>query len=147
MKTTKLISGVVSILVLLVFAVSFAEEQKGYVPKEDEEIYGTWVNTDYSGGTDRFQKYVHHSDGRVEVFSFARGTAPSYEAKRQLTRKWADSEGNVWYEATWERLFWGGYELIRISKDGDTLESIYDLGNYSTEIDPSHVNYYIYHRE
>jgi hypothetical protein len=38
MKTTKLILGVVSILIVLAFTVSFAGEEKAYVPKEDEGI-------------------------------------------------------------------------------------------------------------
>ncbi len=37
------------ILVLILAAPLFLFGDQPYVPKENEEIYGTWVNTEYSG--------------------------------------------------------------------------------------------------
>ena len=47
MKTRNLILSVILIFAVLVLLISCAPGKKAYVAKENEEIYGTWVNTEY----------------------------------------------------------------------------------------------------
>jgi hypothetical protein len=146
MKTTKLISGVVSILVLLAFTLSYAEEEKAYIPKDDEEIYGTGVNTDYSLA--QMQKMIVKP---IEIIRFSSATDESsyqYMLTFTIIDKWTDSEGNIWYRTENKDTF--GlvyYVLYKVSSSGSILEYVWSHYEYPTEIDPNHVEYRIFHRK
>ena len=145
MKTTKLISGVVSILVLLAFTLGYAEEEKAYVPKDDEEIYGTWVNTEYDW-LSRAQKLIMYPDGRVEYFPKESDTSPTFAGTFTIIDKWTDSEESIWYKLHF-RGDWFRYELDKISNSGTTWEYVSNPAYYPVEIDPTHPNYGIHYRK
>jgi hypothetical protein len=152
MKTTKLILGVVSILVVLAFTLSYAEEEKAYVPKDDEEIYGTWVNADYSVGTSGV-RLVIGSDGKFAEYGTETSTRPEWSGTFNLTEKWTDSSGeSIWYKAVFsvdqtQTIY---YFLIRISDSGTVIESEFRSITYPTKIDPNDLrstNYTIRYRQ
>jgi hypothetical protein len=150
MKTTKLISGVVSILVVLAFTLGYAEEKKAYVPKDDEELYGTWVNEDYSGGLFGMRKRSIHPDRTWEVFNFATDTTSGWRGTVTITDKWTDSEGNIWYKTYLERADREGiedYRLCKISSSGSAYEYVTSHVDYPTEMDSGHYTYRIYYRK
>ena len=138
----------VSLILALIFSlllIGCASQQ--YVPKEDEELYGTWVNTDYSGAYFEEQKIVIYAD-KIEKHSLASIDIPPEKGKHTIIDKWTDSEGNILYKRKAEGVYmW--FELDKISRDGTTLEVVYSFvfDKYPTEIDPNHKDYRIYHRQ
>jgi len=130
-----------------------------YVPKPNEELYGTWTNTTEVGkmATRVPQKEIH-SPGEVQTFERLSDKAPSWEATEQIDTKWTDSDGNVWYK-TFGTITLGwmkGYKsqkLIKISKSGTMLEAVetevaeLDSSLYPSRItDSNDVDYYIFYR-
>lgn len=146
MKTTKLVLGVLSVLVVLAFTLSYAEEEKAYVPKDDEELYGTWVNEDYSGGLYGAQKITIHPDGTYETFMKATDTTlESWKDTFTIIDKWTDSEGSIWYKIHCEGASGPAYSLARISSSGSVYEEVSSHGDYPTEMDSGHYTYRIYY--
>jgi beta-lactamase regulating signal transducer with metallopeptidase domain len=152
----------------------------GYVAVEDEEIYSAWVNEEYLEKlicvdvewTLLKQKYVDpnrnmrigcepttiefKSDGTL--ISYDKWNDPkiflSYflrEATYEITDKWTDSGGNIWYKLTriGKHTNTLEYMLIKISESGKTLEYCASNVRYPTEIDPNsyHYTYRIYYRQ
>jgi hypothetical protein len=63
-----------------------------YVPKANEEIYGTWINEGI-----RYQKLVIFAGGVKEYFSAA-DAEPDMVTTEQISAKWKDVDGNIWYK-------------------------------------------------
>ena len=155
MKSGQLIFNGVLILIAAALMISCAT--KPYVAKEDEEIFGTWVNTSYRQGmgasywASYWQKIVHNPDGTIEGYMYAVDIA-HFTGAYAIIAKWTDSQGNILYKLMTR---WGDktsgettlYELHRVSNSGLTLEYITSLDDYATEIDPNHREYHIYHRQ
>ena len=150
MEARKLISGVILPLAVLLLIASCAK--KPYAAKEDEEIYGTWVNTSYGTTKDLFsQKRIYKSDGTLEEYGGMADIA-HLTYKYTIIDKWTDSEGNIWYKLITEYgdKTYGSrpaYELRKISNSALTLEFVFSMDNYPTEIDPNHRYYFIYYRQ
>ncbi|MCK4829951.1 hypothetical protein KA005_80255, partial [bacterium] len=123
MEARKLISGVILPLAVLLLIASCAK--KPYAAKEDEEIYGTWVNTSYGTTKDLFsQKRIYKSDGTLEEYGGMADIA-HLTYKYTIIDKWTDSEGNIWYKLITEYgdKTYGSrpaYELRKISNSGLT---------------------------
>jgi len=149
MKTTKLISGVVSILIVLAFTMSYAEEEKAYVPKDDEKIYGTWANPDYNGLLTKRAKWILRRDGTWASYFNNSDTHPHGYGTFAIAQKWTDSEGNIWMKHTSVCKAHGVpfYTLIRFNNSAKTMELIWDTGGYPAEMSPNHPRYHTYHRE
>ncbi len=153
MKTRNLILSVILIFAVLVLLMSCATGKKAYVAKENEEIYGTWVNTEYHTSEIYFlpQKIITKPDGTFEMYDGMADIA-HLTYKYTIIGKWTDSEGNIWYKLITEH---GGktygakpfYELHKISNSGLTWERASSTEAYPTEIDPDHLMYFIYYRQ
>jgi len=63
-----------------------------YVPKASEEIYGTWTNEGI-----KWQKIVIYAGGTKAYVNLANNNA-DMETKEQISAKWKDADGNVWYK-------------------------------------------------
>ena len=152
MKTRNIILRVILIFAVLVLLISCATGKKAYVARENEEIYGTWVNTSYGTTKDFFpQKRIINPDGTLEEYGGMADIA-HFPGKYTIIDKWTDSEGNIWYKLITE---YGGktygakpfYELHKISNSGLTWEFVSSTEAYPTEIDPDHPMYFIYYRQ
>jgi uncharacterized lipoprotein YehR (DUF1307 family) len=127
-----------------------------YVPKPNEELYGTWINEKMSP-----QKLVNTPDGWKQYLHVSDST-PFYEGTRGITRKWTDSEGNIWYE-TFSTFTSGAGDyngksftvLEKLSKSATVLESVWTMATsdqelktptYPSKIDPKDSEYSIYYR-
>jgi hypothetical protein len=151
---------VIKILILVLFVMLFPmmSAAQQYVPTENEEIYGTWVNTGYTQGmgasywASYWQKIVHSSGGTIKSYMSAEDMA-HFTGAYTIVAKWTDSHGNILYKlmTKWGDKTYGGettlYELHRVSNSGLTLEYITSLDDYATEIDPNHREYHIYYRQ
>ena len=148
MKTTKVISGFLSILVVLALTMTYAEEEKAYVPKDNEEIYGTWINEDYPGGLFGAQKMTIHPDRTYEVFAKTTDTTSRWGGTMTIIDKWTDSEGSIWYKTHRKSIsgrFW--YGLDKISSSGSIYEYVQSHVDHPTEMDTGHYRYRIYYRK
>lgn len=127
----------IAILVSLFLFANFVQADEPYVSKENEELYGIWVNKEYDGN------YVHskwnfNSDGTYASYRDTIGD-PVKAGQYSITGKWTDDKDNVWYKITWINKNSGinGFGLLKISNSGETLEAAYSLGDYPEKIDPN----------
>ena len=130
-----------------------------YTPKSSEELYGTWVNTSYSGrfspGIYYPQKEAIDSSG-YRVFRLLDDHAKYWVGKEQIVAKWIDQEGNVWYRTN--RASSNGQKAIvlkclyKLSKSSTIRESEWkesdtsSSGGFPTGIDSKDPTYRIYNR-
>jgi hypothetical protein len=131
----------VAALVVLIMSQSQGWAQEKYVPSEDEELYGTWTNEEYSGyHNPQPQRDVVSADGYKHFANVADST-PFEERTLQIASKWTDSMGNIWYR-TFGTFTSGQYirchfqELDKISNAGKVWEYVRVLLLPDAEIDP-----------
>ena len=161
MKTRTLVSISILVFAVLIFVGSCATGKKSvkeneiYMPVSNEEIFGTWVNTNDPGdpGSPLNQKKVITHWGYFEFFSRVDSTSPSWKGTQFLVDKWTDSEGNIWYkEYRMESFHYGAsrrFCLDKISNNGNTYEFIWSSFDFPTEdqMNPDGPNYCIYYRQ
>ena len=141
----KSILALILSVTLLAITVDSIAKEWGYFAKDNEELYGTWVNLDYKGVVP--QKVIRKPDGTDDFFPSANLEKPTYKSRYLITGKWTDSESNIWYKTHWVlETNMEGYSLIKISNSGQTLEYVYDT-KPPTEIDPKDNLYRTYTRE
>jgi hypothetical protein len=140
-----LLALILSITLMAFTADAFAGEN-AYFAKDNEPLYGTWINMDYQGRPP--QKIIINSDGRGGSSSQADSNEPTWRFKTLITGKWTDSEGNIMYKDHWVG-DWGeeGYSLFKISNSGNTLEYVFDHDKYPNKIDSKHTYYRKYTRK
>ena len=130
-------------LAFLSFTGNALAEEKTYLPKNNEEFYGTWVNTEYYLVA---QKVVINPDG-TWGWAMQANDEPGKKFTYELKEKWTDSEGNIWYKLRLESHRGKDYVLVKISNSGNTRETVWDSNEYPTKIDPQKGNYRIYYRQ
>jgi hypothetical protein len=118
-----------------------------YVPGRHEELYGTWLNVDYSGIVGgNFQKIVFDDWGYSYDY---RSIADRNSLTSTIVDKWTDADGDIWYRE-FEQCpgFYGVLQLIRISDGGKTLEWVFDYRTFpeQEDLNPINVTYRVYYR-
>jgi len=132
---------------LMVFFGNVFAGEKAYVPKDNEELYGTWVNMDYKTGVPP-QKLTHKSDGTIGSSIYAESRVLMWDTKLQITDKWKDPEGNIWYKGHWvANSGEEGYSLYKISNSGKTCEFVFNNNECPKKITTVHNNYRVYFRK
>ena len=103
---------------------------KKYIPKPNEEFYGTWTNEKavpqrvviFAGG---FKQYNRIGD-----------TVPTYsEGIFKIQSRWQDVEGNIWYKLYGTDLPGGEkfQSLVKLSKSATVYERVH---NFVAEFNP-----------
>jgi hypothetical protein len=138
-----------SILILVLFVcTAVLVESK----KKVEELFGTWVNTDYNTVT-KMAKYVfkpqsirEEADGTYMFYVRVYDENPHESVSFRIEDKWTDEEGNICYKI---EPFFGFkyYALFKMSDSGQTLEMIFSNQDYPTEMNPNDKDYAIYYRQ
>ena len=133
----------------LVFAaadsMAFNADKWFHFAGDNEELYGTWINMDYTGRPP--QKTVFNPDGTAGS-SASVDFDPYWKIRYLIVGKWTDSEGNIMYKSHWVGNWREeGFSLYKISNSGDTLEYVFDHDDYPKEIDPKHTYYRKYNRK
>ena len=155
MKTRTFVSILILVLAVLIVVGSCATGKKAYVAKEDEELFGTWINPDY-GQAQKAVKYIYKSDGVVRAYNAATSTEEFWSAKCTITDKWIDAEGNIWYKWLMTEAKGGAisdtaeyYFLGKISSSGRVLEQSFSSYEYPTDVNPDSLkyDYFIYYRQ
>ena len=153
METRKIVSILILVLAVLIIVGSCATKRK-VVSEEDflEAWSGTWINTDYGGGS-LPQKKINYPDGTCEMFGQLTSTTVGYKEKITILEQWVDSKGTIWYRGHWESLILyttKGYVMGKISDSGNTWECIFTSESYPIEEwepDNFEYNYRIYYRQ
>jgi hypothetical protein len=148
-----------SILFVLMFSVtvytclnSFADDKEKYgfyVPSSKEVLYGTWINTTYTGHTNA-QRIDMFDWGYWEEYAKVTDTF-SINGTFIIVDKWTDSEGNTWYKEyiRMRNGLYADFELDRISKSGTVWEYVFGYDDFPTADNMNSKNpyYRIYYRE
>jgi hypothetical protein len=130
-KVMKLLLAWILSASLVVFTTYALAAERGYVVKDNEELYCIWINLSKSRPP---QKQIFKPDGTFEFYSGAtKGTG-----RYLITGKWNDSQNNIFYRYHVVNDFYGleFYVLAKISNSGNTLETLRDSETYPTEIEP-----------
>jgi len=152
MKKKTIACVLMFLLAVLACLHSFGDDKEKYgfyVPKPNEELYGTWVNTTYAPGY-YGQKWILYDWGYYEGYEKVDSTFAS-PGTFIIVDKWTDSEGNIWYK---EYVRNRGYinatfELDKISKDGTVWELVFGYNGFPTadKMNPKNPYYRIFYRE
>jgi hypothetical protein len=153
MKTRMLVSIGIFVLAVLIVVGSCATTKKAISEEDFFEVWsGTWVNTDYGGGSFP-QKIINYPDGTREIFGILTSTTAGYKEKITILEQWVDSKGTIWYRGHWEHLILlssKGYVMGKISDSGNTQEIIFASEDYPIEEwepDKFEYNYRIHYRQ
>jgi beta-lactamase regulating signal transducer with metallopeptidase domain len=127
-----------------------------YVAKEDEELYGIWLNDDYSlkneNNSFMFDRSLieFKSDGRLILYETAldSDSIVKHFHTYNIENKWTDSNGTIWYKfyQYCSQTNTTHYTLCKISNSGKTLEYSNFSGAYPDDIyqDSYLYDYFIY---
>jgi hypothetical protein len=85
------VTAVVGCAILLLVLAAGCSAPK-YVPKPNEELYGTWINAQTS-----LPKVVNDAQG-FRDYSHTTDADPIFSGSASITSRWTDSDGNVWYK-------------------------------------------------
>jgi len=131
----KSLLALVLAVAFLVFTVIVFAEEKAYVPKDNEEIYGTWVNEKYDS-TKWHARWDIKSDGTWASYQNSNNTKPAWRGTYSIVQKWAD-KGKVWYKITFKNQTYNlnCYALTCLSDSGSTMESAHSLKTHRAKID------------
>ena len=131
---------------IFVFATQAIAGEWGYFAKDQEELYGTWVNTKYVSSIP--QMIIYKSAGTFNCFKEANSKVPCYGGRYLVTGKWTDSKGNIFYKSNWVGN-WGeeAYQITKISNSGKTLEFVLGYDEPPKNIDPENIWYRKYTRK
>lgn len=152
MKTGTIILAVVTLLVLILLGGCATGK---YVPKPNEELYGTWTN-EKTQNKDLIQKAVYDAGGWEEYTKVSDARAID-GGTWAINSKWTDAQGNIWYEVFCSPTTgWAAgidYEaLYKLSRSSTILECVYKQTSqsqgisYPSKIDPTSDTYHIFYR-
>ena len=128
-----------AVKVLLIWSVALfivppaAMAQDKYIPKADEEIYGTWINAQLTRAP--FQKMVIAA-GKLKHYLRLSDSVPYDEATLQIVSRWTDSEGNVWYRTYGAYKGYNFQELDKLSDSGTVWEGEFMSLGFNGKYDP-----------
>ena len=156
MKTKTLLYALAFLVVVLAGMGSFAADKNKYgfiEPSPYEENIGTWVNTEYSGGSYMPQKFVDYYWGGYDIYMLATNKTPDYRGCGIIVDKWKDAAGNTWYKKynleDWTtNAIWA---IVKVSKDGKVKEFVWQYFDFPSENDMNSKNtamhYHIYYKQ
>ena len=135
----KSLVALVLTVTFLAFTGNVLAEEKAYVPKDNEEIYATWVNEKYyamQSGVQKHARWDFKSDGTWASYYKSDYAKPVWRGKYSIAEKWTD-KGDVWYKITFknETFNINCYALIWISDSGSTMDSAHSLNTHPAKID------------
>ena len=151
MKNRTFISVVILIMAVLIVVGSCATGKITSVAKEDEELYGTWINTDYDE-TNKYAKIEMKSDGTWYEYKMSDDDIPIFKCEYTITDKWTDSNRNTYYKIIVTHIdtdYVPFYIISKINKTGNVYEDLVSNLNMPTEFDPDNLMYHyrIYYRQ
>jgi hypothetical protein len=93
-------------------------------PQPPDEICCTWTNAKYEA-SERPQKVIFNYDGTFADLPFQRFKRSKHaRGVFQIDAKWKDPQGGIWYKLKMMDMYGPNYTLLRITKEGDSLEFV-----------------------
>ena len=113
---------------------------------ESDEICCTWFNMKHTEG--KFpQKIMFHYDGTYATYNKINSSKASARGMFQITKKWTDSEGYIWYKIIMNDPKQGKkYKLAKVSQNGRRLEFVCNKNIYPSELNANESGYCNYLR-
>ena len=140
------------VIVQMIFSIALCAAQQSYnfkLPETNEPIYGTWINEQYAG--DFFwnaQKVVYLNWGIRMSYSSVGDGSSSQDYTFILVEKWNDAIGNSLYKELLQARGVKLFELLKVSKDGNTLELVQGAGfPNENDLDPNIKSYRIFRKK
>lgn len=136
----KSLAALVLAITFLAFTGNVFAEENVYVPKDNEEIYGTWVNKEYDSeqsNVSRHARWDIKSDGTWASYAKSDNAKPTWSGTYSIVKKWTD-KGDVWYKITFKNQTYNNincYAFTCIKDSGSTMESAHSLKTHRTNID------------
>jgi hypothetical protein len=151
LKPRTLMSILILVFAMLIMMGSCATSKKAYVAKEDEELFGIWINFQYDG-TNKYSKVQINPDGTWFEYINSYDEKPPFRGEYTIIEKWTDSEGYIYYKTIVERNDVASdplYILSKIQKDGNVYEDIWTTLHMPEEFDTEKMLYLyrIYYRQ
>ena len=131
----KTFSNLLLSLIIVAFSGTVLAGENVYKATDNEELFGTWVNMDYTGGWP--PQMIIIKLGEEEAYSSANDTEPMFTSESLISHKWTDAKGNIWYKNQYKQKMDSGFVLSRISESGKMLEFVFSQWEYPTELDIS----------
>ncbi|MGD9311089.1 MAG: hypothetical protein PVG51_18245 [Desulfosarcina sp.] len=111
---------------------------------ESDEICCTWINLKHIEGNFP-QKIMFHYDGTYATYKEMVSSKTLSRGTFQITKKWSDSNGDIWYQIIKEDSNKGKqFQLTKVSQNGRKLEFVCSKENFPREINlksDSYCNY------
>ena len=113
---------------------------------DTDEICRTWSNLRYLG-CNLPQKIEYNYDGTFTTYKYFNFLDVLSRGTYQITKKWTDTEGYIWYKIIMNDLKKGkSYQLARVDKDARKLEFICKKDSYPSKLDSNKKGYCLYWR-
>lgn len=113
--------------------------------QQSEEICCTWTNTKYEAN-ERPSKVIFNYDGTYATYPSKDSTDPTTRGVFQIDAKWKDTKGVTWYKIKMVDIYGANYNLLRISKEGQSLEFVSKPYEYPDTLSQEASGYSIYSR-
>ncbi len=131
------VTMVISMSIIFIASVSISDT---------DIIYGLWSNRGYYSN-DFPEKIEFNYDGTYATYKHFIDVDIDSRGTYQITKKWSDSNGNIWYEIIITDLKVGKkYQLTRVDKKGRKLEFSSNKYNFPSKLDPEKNGCCIYWR-
>jgi hypothetical protein len=142
----KFFSNLIVVVILVAFSGTVLAGESEYKAKDNEELFGTWVNMDYND--EMHAHMIIFKLGEYGIYSSANDNEPMWTAEYRISQKWTDAKGNIWYKYRFKAGAMGsGFELCKISESGKTLEYIFSQWEYPKDLDANSEYYRKYNRK
>jgi len=133
MKTRTLVLILIHVIAIMVIVGSCATRKIAIIDKDLSNAYtGTWISSE---ATYEAVKIVYFSDGSWNRYLSIDTDHVHCEVKNTIINKWKEPSGNIFFESKWECVSHNksGYNLVKISDSGNTLEMLLTLRDLRVE--------------
>lgn len=141
MKIRTLVSILIFVFALMVIVGSCATKKIAITDEDLSSFYSTmWINEEMGF----YKPKVVWDPGRYEQYTAIENETPYCYGDIEELEKWMDSNGDKFIKNRWECEYHKnmGYELLRISDSGNTLERLWTTGKkIIEEWDPDNLHY------
>ena len=114
-------------------------------PEAGWSIVGTWTNAAYDGSTEQPEKLIVASDGTFEIYANSTDPNASDTGTYEIASDWTETDYHYFqFKTVQDGSGETWYNLVSLSRNGNTYMANSDSTDYPTEIDvndPTYANY------
>jgi hypothetical protein len=118
-----------------------------FAQEKDWSLVGVWINPHYEGSRNFSPKSALTNAGAINVYYHIDGSLPWSVGTYVVESDWTEP-GAHWYKVKFAfTSTWKYVELVRLSNDGNTYESVGAADAYPSSLDTSDMYYSIKNRQ